>query len=233
MPSPFPGMDPYIECPELWSDFQLALTVRISAALNRARRPHFASLIQHRVWFPVFDDVLDAEGIRDRYLRVLDLDMNHRVVTVIEVLSPTHKTCAEARDCYSRHRQEMWQKGVHIVEIDLLREGTPSHALANDEHRSRRSEDYRVTVSRHWPPRQDIYAIQLQDPLPSVAIPLHDSEPDVIVDLQAAFTECWQEGPYLSLAHYDEPPPGPMANENVAWCDEILRKAGYRKESGG
>lgn len=38
MPSPFPGMDPYLESPALWSDFHLTMTVAIRGALN-ARLP--------------------------------------------------------------------------------------------------------------------------------------------------------------------------------------------------
>lgn len=34
MPSPFPGMDPYLESPDLWPDVHLELIRDIRAALN-------------------------------------------------------------------------------------------------------------------------------------------------------------------------------------------------------
>jgi len=39
MPSPFPGMDPYIEQPEVWSDFHGDLAAEIRAELNKTIQP--------------------------------------------------------------------------------------------------------------------------------------------------------------------------------------------------
>lgn len=48
MPSPFPGMDPYIEHPEIWGDFHNNLASQIQAALNETIRPkYFARLIPY------------------------------------------------------------------------------------------------------------------------------------------------------------------------------------------
>src|SRR5438034_9382361 len=48
MPSPFPGMDPFIEAPELWSDFHNDLPAEIRASLNRIIRPrYFAGLVPY------------------------------------------------------------------------------------------------------------------------------------------------------------------------------------------
>jgi hypothetical protein len=41
MPSPFPGMDPYIETPELWLEFHNDLAAEIRAALNRTLDPRY------------------------------------------------------------------------------------------------------------------------------------------------------------------------------------------------
>ncbi len=41
MPSSFPGMDPYIEHPEIWSDFHGALAVEIRGQLNSSIRPRY------------------------------------------------------------------------------------------------------------------------------------------------------------------------------------------------
>ena len=48
MPSPFPGMDPYIEQPALWGDFHNALANEIRTQLNKLIRPtYFARLIPY------------------------------------------------------------------------------------------------------------------------------------------------------------------------------------------
>src|SRR5262245_43469844 len=43
MPSPFPGMDPYIEAPQLWTDFHTDLAAEIRAALNRTLNPGYVA----------------------------------------------------------------------------------------------------------------------------------------------------------------------------------------------
>lgn len=51
MPSPFPGMDPYIEQSKIWPDFHNRLADEISAQLNRRIRPaYFARLIPHTTY---------------------------------------------------------------------------------------------------------------------------------------------------------------------------------------
>ncbi len=45
MPSPFPGMDPYLESPDIWPDFHDALAAAIRVELNRSLpRPYYARL---------------------------------------------------------------------------------------------------------------------------------------------------------------------------------------------
>jgi hypothetical protein len=45
MPSPFPGMDPYLEAPRIWPDFHHALATTVQGALNRALpRPYYARI---------------------------------------------------------------------------------------------------------------------------------------------------------------------------------------------
>jgi hypothetical protein len=50
MPSPFPGMDPYIERPEIWPDFHDSLITYIRAALQPLLRPRYAALTQDRLF---------------------------------------------------------------------------------------------------------------------------------------------------------------------------------------
>lgn len=45
MPSPFPGMDPYLETPSIWSDFHLTMLVTIRAELNRVLPDRYAALV--------------------------------------------------------------------------------------------------------------------------------------------------------------------------------------------
>ena len=64
----------------------------------------------------------------------------------------------------------------------------------------------------------------LRRPLPKIAIPLARDDKDVTLDLQSAFTNCWDAGAYPELLRYDEPPPGTMSAEDAAWGAAIARR---------
>ena len=50
MPSPFPGMDPYIERPAIWPDFHDRLIAAIVGVLQPLLRPRFAAVTQDRLY---------------------------------------------------------------------------------------------------------------------------------------------------------------------------------------
>src|SRR5436190_9078271 len=43
MPSPLPGMDPYIEAPDIWSDFHGDMAAETRAELNRVLQPRYVA----------------------------------------------------------------------------------------------------------------------------------------------------------------------------------------------
>jgi Protein of unknown function (DUF4058) len=56
MPSPFPGMDPYLESPVLWPDVHHELISEIRAALNLRLRPRYVARVELRVYISDEDD---------------------------------------------------------------------------------------------------------------------------------------------------------------------------------
>src|ERR1043165_3706715 len=56
MPSPFPGMDPYLESPDIWPDVHHALISEIRTALNPKLRPHYVARVELRVYVTNPDD---------------------------------------------------------------------------------------------------------------------------------------------------------------------------------
>ena len=63
MPSPFPGMDPYIESPELWSDFHNNLASEMQAHLNRHIQPRYFARLTPYVTYEVVE-VGQVYGVR-------------------------------------------------------------------------------------------------------------------------------------------------------------------------
>jgi Protein of unknown function (DUF4058) len=56
MPSPFPGMDPYLEDPAHWPDVHHGLIDEIRAQLNSILRPKYVARVEERTYFPEPDD---------------------------------------------------------------------------------------------------------------------------------------------------------------------------------
>ena len=50
MPSPFPGMNPYLEEPGTWSDFHTSLYGTIKERLNATLPPGYAARLDRYVW---------------------------------------------------------------------------------------------------------------------------------------------------------------------------------------
>src|SRR5687768_3524330 len=63
MPSPFPGMDPYIESPILWSDFHNDLASEIRAQLNRHIQPRYFARLTPYVTYEIVE-IGQSYGIR-------------------------------------------------------------------------------------------------------------------------------------------------------------------------
>ena len=66
---------------------------------------------------------LDVEPVTESYVEIVDVKSGHRVVTAIEVLSPTNKRPTEGQRLYLKKRDDLKLAGVNTVEIDLLRGG--------------------------------------------------------------------------------------------------------------
>src|SRR5436305_13223424 len=56
MPSPFPGMDPYLEDPNHWGNVHHGLIGEIQAQLNAKVRPRYVVRVEERVYVVPEDD---------------------------------------------------------------------------------------------------------------------------------------------------------------------------------
>jgi Protein of unknown function (DUF4058) len=170
---------------------------------------------------------LGDDEVREPYIEIIEPAAGNRLITAIEVLSPDNKVGGAGRRKYLRKKREIRKGRANLVEIDLLRAGKPTFRLSADDLAKLPAWHYLVAVTRR-PRRQEVYAIALEKRLPRLRIPLTKNDADVRLDLQAAFTRVWQDGPYPELLNYDGPPPGALTPVEIAWCEEPLRQAGLR-----
>jgi Protein of unknown function (DUF4058) len=57
MPSPFPGMDPYLEDPNGWANVHHGIIAALQAALNAIIRPKYYARIAERVYLCPADEL--------------------------------------------------------------------------------------------------------------------------------------------------------------------------------
>jgi hypothetical protein len=165
--------------------------------------------------------------IHEAYLEILDRQTGQRVVTVLEVVSPTNKYAGPGRVSYQAKQREVLSGQAHLVEIDLLRLGP--HVLAVPEWAARGSGayDYLVCVNRavNLRDRFQLYPRQLRDRLPRIRVPLGKDDPDVVLDVQAVLAQTYEAGSYRDRLRYDQPCVSPLPAPDQAWADQQIHTA--------
>jgi threonine dehydratase len=96
----------------------------------------------------------------------------HQLITCIEILSPVNKH-EPGLSQYRRKQQRLYDAGVHLIEIDLLRRG-----LRPLVHPRLPDVPYLVTLTRAGSERIDVWPITLQARLPVIPVPLRSPDPD-------------------------------------------------------
>jgi len=263
MPSPFPGMNPYLENPKMWQQVHKRLIVEIANAMNPKIRPKYRIEIEERVYetnpsdgdsllVGIPDDVVVQTAaksspypesnvavapplsqpikvtlslpttVKEWYLEVKEV-ASGEVITAIEILSPKNKAAGEGRKSYQSKRQKVLTSLTNLIEIDLLRRG--KKMVADIALKS----DYHILVSRSRDrPQADLYAFNLQDPIPSIPLPLAEGEIEPTIDLQELLNSVYDCGSYDLVIDYKNEPIIPLAKGDRSWADELLKQQKLR-----
>jgi Protein of unknown function (DUF4058) len=275
MPSPFPGMDPYLEAPEIWHDLHAAFAAQISGALNSTLPSPYYARLGIRPEVGIADDgtpcwvihglgasrhigeeprteaarILEAprtaiskslkvtvhnEPLRHAMVEIRDPTRSHRLVTLIEIVSPSNKRPGADRRAYLQKQGEVLDSDANLIELDLLRHG--ERLLSNMELEELvlhldPPPDYLVLVNRAWQRVGDassyeIFPVLLPHSLPVIPVPLRQHQEEVLLDLQFVFNRAYDSGPYRRGAvDYGQPPRPPLRQELVAWAEQRVREA--------
>ena len=174
-----------------------------------------------------------AAEVSESFLTILDVTSNQRVVTVIELLSPSNKH-GGGRRLYRQKQRQVLRSDAHLVELDLLRTGRHTVAVPEAIAQGKRPFDYLICVSRARRRREEfeLYFRSLRRPLPPLSIPLAAGDPDVLLELQPVFDRTYEAGSYRRRIDYGEPCRPPLSAEDQAWADELIRRAGAVPEPG-
>ena len=257
MPSPFPGMDPYLES-DLWTPFHSYLATGIAHHLVPMLRPKYIAFPTERFYLDVPEDVAiemrsmspDVATVYEgkskgngatmtispsplRLATIVPVPVPHvsieirdvknrRLVTAIEILSPTNK--GGGRERYLRKRRTLLLSKAHLIEIDLLRDG-----MRVPMRKPLPPCPYFVLLSRvETRPIMEVWPIELTMSLPKFPVPLFKKDADVELDLQAVMNEMYDRGGYDAVIDYTQSPDVPLLPKMAAWANKLLRAAKLR-----
>lgn len=240
MPSPFPGINPYLEHPAFWSSFHTRLMVAIADIVAPQLRSNYVGIPTAAVLAARSIDQLEPlrveldatltqkrprsiflpqpTSIKERYLEVREVGTD-TVITVIEVLSPKNKQKGKGRTAYENKRRRILGSLSNLVEIDLIRAGIPMTMIGEVQ-----PSDYRLIVSRSLHRLQaNLYDFDLREPIPSVPLPLRPEDEKPLIELQAIVQGVCDRASYNERIDYRQPvPPSKLSEADQRWVDELL-----------
>jgi hypothetical protein len=188
---------------------------RADVAVTGGPRPGAAATATATVTAPMRLCLPSAETRRESYLNIYDR-RERRVVTVVELLSPTNKTAGEDHAAYVSKRRSLMAGLTHLVEIDLRRGGTRPTPPELP------SCDYYALVCRYQErPGVDVWPIRLREQLPVIPVPLTPPDRDVTLDLQALLHRVYDAADYGKYVYTEVPQP-PLAPDDAAWAQSYL-----------
>jgi len=263
MPSPFPGMDPYLEDPAYWSGFHTRFNVHLADVLTELLPKGYYADVEQHVWLQGADSDVDLTpfaypdvyiGERNgraggsiltatrptaetrfplpakkkgaKFVKIVDGSRN-RVVTAIELLSPSNKTRGEGLEDYLAKRNEYVASGTNLVELDLLREG---ERLPVGRPKLPNADYYSFCSRADMFPTMQLWAWTIRDPLPFLPIPLKPAHGSIVLSLKVCLDRTYDAAGYRSRIGYTEPPACPMRSSDAEWAASFLPKPAKKKK---
>lgn len=203
MTSPFPGMDPFLEG-YLWPDVHNRLANVIAEVLAPQISPKYVARIK-----------IEAIEVRIPVVEIRDRGKN-QLITAIEILSPVNKRKPGLAP-YRQKRQSLHAAGVHLLEIDLLRRGTRplDHPLLPAQH-------YIISLLRAKSDKTDVWAFDVKDMLPTVPVPLQETDADAVLNLGEAMNIIYERSLYnLSIDYSGSPPKPAFSEDELDWMKTL------------
>ena len=249
MPSPFPGMDPWLERGDLWPDVHNRLIAALGDVLGPRLRPRYFVALEERVY------VEEAQGLAlvgrpDLAVvgagRIAGGDTKSAAAVVEVELPMTDRL----RETYLEIRSASEGEVVTVLEVlspankragegrrlYLQKRSAVLATLTNlveiDLLRSGErmpvvgeppSSDYAILVSRSWQrPRAHLLPFSVRDALPPLPVPLRKGEDEPTVDLGEVLRALYDRASYDLRVDYRRAPDPPLGAADSVWAEARL-----------
>jgi hypothetical protein len=244
MPNPFPGMNPYLEQPDFWSDFHNQLVAALARALVPRLLPKYRVVTDKWV-YTVTDTMTLALGRPDVSIQQRKLDESSVATVVQRPVQPVPVRVPmplEIQQAYLEVKDAATQEVVTVVEVLSPANKTGEGRSQYQAKRERIlggltnlveidllragppflleidaiQSHYRILVSRSQSrPMADLYPFNLTDPIPPFPLPLRAEDGEVLVDTQALLEVLYEQLGYDYFIDYQSPPPSPWVMSDI------------------
>lgn len=255
MPSPFPGMDPFIES-QCWRDFHSSVIGEIRSALLPWLRPNYVAFVEEDVyiaredWTPVRVVVPDVGISRQRdWTGSADagaLVAAEPTIVTLPMTDPIEIPWLAIRKRENDHMVAVIEvlsptnksprdgRNEYLHKRNLLLR-SQAHLIEIDLLRGGErlptvephpSGDYFVFVSRsERRPSAEVIGWTVGQRMPTVPIPLADGDADVPLDLQSVFNGTYDRAGYDYALKYDRPVEPPLDEHRLSWLSQFLPRS--------
>jgi len=249
MPSPFPGMNPYLEHPHVWHDFHQTMMPAMREAIRSKAPPGYVVLLEEQVFVEVANGGTNRVSARPDVAVVSQRHEPNGGLAIME--APTEVELVETDrivESYIEIRnRESWEL---VAAIELLSPSNKKPGRDRDLYEAKRLHffasaahfveidllrgwgrmpmkhvppcDYGILVSRaELRPRSGFWPVGLREPLPAVPIPLSAGHADIPLDLQTVLHRVYDSAGYGSYIYENSLEP-PLSDADAPWAKEIL-----------
>ncbi|MEZ4960021.1 MAG: DUF4058 family protein [Saprospiraceae bacterium] len=243
MPSPFPGMDPYLEG-HLWPDVNSSLAYLIKVQIApRLAAPYTVHLNNYTV-----EDTSPEEDVG---IMCPDVEIFHRAdvarepsamygmattpetlvlpaIKPVEVRIPVVEirdrksnkliTAIEILSPVNKRKPGLQpyrekRERLHYANVHLLEIDLLRRGERPMEHPYLPKSHYLVTLVRAGKGKTQVWAMDVKEPLPVVPVPLKQPDEDTFLDLGKAMKDLYEQGVFEKSIDYGEAPPPPAFSE--------------------
>lgn len=259
MPSPFPGMDPFIQG-QIWLDFHNSFCIGLRNALMPQLVPRYVIQVEEHLVLETeesearyFPDVAVKESTFDPPFPSTETQTGG---VAVEPVVLTRRRLEPAREVYLQVLDRNSRRVVTVIELlspwNKASGGYEEYQLKRDElldgginlleidlvRGGRRiptveslppGDHYGFLSRADEPHKIEVYSWRLRDPLPPLPVPLLADDPHATVELQHVFDRIYDEAGYAYSLSYDTTLKPAVAESDAEWVADRVRKRAARR----
>jgi hypothetical protein len=258
MASPFPGMNPYLEQPEFWSEVRSRAIVAAAIAIEPELNPNYRVAVEKRIYLGASSELVGIPHIslvskQSNPTPPVSATGTLTRTEPIPVQLPLPETIEES---YLEIREMPSDRVITVIEVlspknKTAGEGRNAYETKRQQVLRSRTNlveidllrsgkpmpilgvtprtDYRILVSRGSQlPQAELYAFSVRDQIPCLRVPLQPSDAEPELDLQAILMSVYNQARFDLAIDYCQEPRPPLKAADREWADNLLRQRGVR-----